>query len=616
MNKNIIIDYLNFSSAFRLIKNERGSNVKALFRPKSKKIEFLLIKILSLFRIKYSLDKISLVRPSDNIGNKIIDLTGDIVRSISEEYIYNSSSKINDCLNFNLKSWLFQTLWRQVFIIEYVKRLDINVDSIYIESQVKDDLLMKSSFYQSKLNIGYLIHYKSNSLIDDEGYCHIKKRPLVKYVGNNISMLLEFLFALFFVKFRRKKLITKIDLLVFDHSSLKLLTLDEVYDNLTLDTKVVYPDGMVGSDKDAFQIRSIEWGDFFKFYAHMATGFFRFYWAISINLNLFFKLLTRWKYLYILQSFFKKYDVKIVLSGFEAPINQVATALAADSIGMASFDCLWSIGERPNEFACTQHRMSDRYFLWGMWHHDLMNASNDKSNGHIISGYVGDYNIPLMQSEGKKFRNKQLTKFNKIITVFDSGSAEDLLPKVIYRDFLKIILRTAEEFNALVILKIKNEDRYSEFNQSIHTGRLIIHREKGSLEAALNSDVVIGIVNSGMTSVIAAHGKEVMFYDPNELVWSHWETYVNACPIARTLTDFEATLRGQLSNNISRAIPFAEHIDPYIDGKSQNRMGNYIQNVFDNLYQGKNMAIYLSDNIYKKQWGDDKVIIRKNLNIE
>ena len=253
----------------------------------------------------------------------------------------------------------------------------------------------------------------------------------------------------------------------------------------------------------------------------------------------------------------------------------------------------------------------------GKWHHDLMCASFDKSSGHIIAGYVGDNYIPLMKNEGKKFREHQLNKYNKIITVFDSGASEDgHFPKDIYIDYVKAIKLIAEEFNALVILKIKNEDRYSEFNQSIHTGRLIIHREKGSLEAALNSDVVIGIVNSGMTSVIAAHGKEVMFYDPNELVWSHWETYVNACPIARTLTDFEATLRGQLSNNISRAIPFAEHIDPYIDGKSQNRMGNYIQNVFDNLYQGKNMAIYLSDNIYKKQWGDDKVIIRKNLNIE
>jgi hypothetical protein len=43
-------------------------------------------------------------------------------------------------------------------------------------------------------------------------------------------------------------------------------------------------------------------------------------------------------------------------------------------------------------------------------------------------------------------------------------------------------------------------------------------------------------------------------------------------------------------------------------------MENYIQNIFDNLHLGKNKAMYRTDDIYKKQWGDDKVIIKDDLN--
>jgi hypothetical protein len=618
MKKNIIIDYLNVSSAIKLIKNHRGSNVTALFKPQSSVIEFFLIKIIGLFGIRYSLDKIILGRFSDYIATKIIDRTGDVVRSISKEYIYNSSSKVNDCLNYTLKNWLFNALWRQVFIIEYVRRLNIHVDAIYIATQVNNELLIKSSFYQSELNKGYVIHYKSSSLIDDKGYSHIRKHPRIKYVGKNINTLLEFLYTFLFVRLRRKKPITKIDLLVLDHySSFKWLTLDKIIDNSALNSRIVYPNGMVGSDKDAFHIRSIYWNDIFSFYAHMVTGVFKFYWAINISTNLFTDLLTRWKFVYILKSLYNKYNIRIVLSGFEAPINQVATAVASDNEEMVSFDCLWSIGERPMEFACTQHRMSDRYFLWGSWHHDLMSASNDKSSGHIIAGYIGDHHISLMKTMGKKFRDKQLNKFNKIITVFDSGSGEDIHPEVIYIDYVKAIMIIAVEFNALVVLKTKKGvERYADIIKSNNDGRLIFHHEYGSLEAALNSDVVTGVVNSGMGSVSAVHGRQVILYDPNKLVWDKWESYRHSCSIVRSLPDLQTILRSQLSNDITKVTPSPKYIDPYADGKAQYRMENYIQNVFDNLHLGKNKAMHLADNIYKMQWGEDKVIIKEDSNKE
>ena len=68
---------------------------------------------------------------------------------------------------------------------------------------------------------------------------------------------------------------------------MKWLDLEKINDNSALNSRIVYPNGMVGSDKDAFHIRSIYWNDIFSFYAHMVTGVFKFYWAINISTNLF-----------------------------------------------------------------------------------------------------------------------------------------------------------------------------------------------------------------------------------------------------------------------------------------------------------------------------------------
>ena len=616
MKRNVIIDYLNISSTIKLIKNERGSNVTALFRPQSKVLESFLIKVIGLFNIKYSLDKMLTDKLSINIANNIHRRTMLTVNEISKEYIYNSSSKANKYFNFILKNWLLHELWRQVSIIEYVVALKIHFDALYIATQVNNRLLLDSSSYSPELKNRILVHYKSSSSIDDYGYGYRRKRSKIKYIGKKISNLIEVLFNLFFVKLRIKVPINKIDLLIFSHFPYKWVNMDGIQ-NLAMNSRNVYPNGMVGNDKDAFQIKSIYWSEIFSFYAHNISGIFKFLWALNISPDLFSDLIKSWKFEYMLNSLYSNYNTKIILSNYESPISKLATALASDNQKMISLDCLWSIGERPSEFAFTQNKMSDRFFVWGTWHHDLMNASRDNSGGHIISGYIGDYLFPLMKTMGKNLVDKKLNKFNKIITVFDSGSSEEgWYPKYIYIDYLKAIMLIAEEFNCLVVLKTKKgSNRYEEIFKSNDDGRLIIESELGSLVMALNSDVVIGVGSSGPVSVASAHGKQVVLYDPNNIVWNQWSSNKNFIPLVRSLPNLKIVLKNLLKDDFTLTSPSPKYIDPYGDYKAQDRVKEYIQNVFDNLYLGKSKAIFLADDAYKKQWGNDKVIIKnKELN--
>jgi hypothetical protein len=103
-------------------------------------------------------------------------------------------------------------------------------------------------------------------------------------------------------------------------------------------------------------------------------------------------------------------------------------------------------------------------------------------------------------------------------------------------------------------------------------------------------------------------------YDPNKLVWDKWSSYENYCPKVRSLLELQTILRGILSFEITKDMPYPEYIDPYGDYMAQKRMEDYIQNVFDNLHLGKNKSMKLADDEYIKLWGDDKVIIKENSN--
>tara|TARA_B100000795_G_scaffold269989_1_gene261674 strand:+ start:8618 stop:10477 length:1860 start_codon:yes stop_codon:yes gene_type:complete len=614
MERNIIIDYLNISSAFKIIMNERSSNVTALFRSQSKLKELLLIKLIGLFRINYTLTKMTSSNFSDTLANDIFERTKHSAQSMSEEYLLNSSSQINNLLNFSLKSFLFHALWRQICILEYVKnsKIDEKFEVIYISSPINDKLLMESSYYKSIIKNLTVFHYKTSCIIDDHKYAFRRIQPKFKYFGKKISTVFEILYALFFINFKVRSSIEKIDLLIFSQFPEKWVGIDKIDKSTTLNSKIVYPDGMVGDDKNAFNIKSLNLKEFFLFYIYMLTGIAKFFWALNINSSLFYQLLINHKFAFILKSFYSKHNIRIVLSGYESPFCHVATAVASDHKEMVSFDCLWSLCDRPIELASTQQRMSDRYFLWGKWHHDLMKASNDKSGGHIIVGYVGDDLIPLMKTKAKKFRNFQLKKYNKIITVFDSGSGEDChFSEEIYIDYIKAIIHTAKKFNALVVLKTKKGDhRYVDIIKSNDDG-LLIHYEKGSLIAALGSDIVIGVASSSPGSISATHGAKTILYDPNNQVWNKWESYENSCEITRSIKDLKKMLLEYLSYDDSKETSSPKFIDPFADGKAQQRMENYIHIVFHNLHLGKNEALYLADDNFKKAWGDDKVILNK-----
>ncbi|SVE45364.1 uncharacterized protein METZ01_LOCUS498218, partial [marine metagenome] len=94
MRKHIVIDYINLITVLHLVQRNRGSNVTALFRPTSKILEGLLIKVLNIFDIKYQLDRMEFGNLTDNPYKDIIVETNSMVDKLVLLYESGIPSKI------------------------------------------------------------------------------------------------------------------------------------------------------------------------------------------------------------------------------------------------------------------------------------------------------------------------------------------------------------------------------------------------------------------------------------------------------------------------------------------------------------------------------------------
>jgi len=622
MQKKIIIDYLNFTTAFYLIKNERNSIVIAIFKSESRLMEFILVRLLNIFVISYSLEKMNMAKLSINPTSGIYKSTGKLAIMLANQYCQSSStSKVNHLFNHIIKSWFFSNLWRTVSVVEYVSIYYKDVDAIYVSTSLNNNLLKKHSAGHFGSSLHSTIHYYSAfGLINDENYSYRRIKPKFRLLGERISQLIKLLYKIFYISIRSKISKEKFEVLLFshDHDERVWLGINKIPDYLNLNCRISYPNQIVGKGHNKFKIKSITWPKIIQYYGHTLLGLSKFSWSFNVSWSLCINLLNAWQCIFILENLYHDYGVKMVLSGgYESIMSQVAVALASDNHEMISFETTASLGEYPTEFVGSWHKFSDRFFLWGSWHHDLSRASKDKSSGYIIAGYIFDNNISKMKEKADFFKSDVSKKYNKIITIFDTSIDNDhaYAGDIIFR-YIDTVVKIAEEFNALVVLKTKkNHSGYSNLMKSNDGGQLLIHYEKGSLVSALVSDVVVGLGSSTPAVLSAVYSRKVVLFEPTKIVWSQWGMDNHDNPMVTSLTDLQIVIRELLlSDNKDKKTLCSNRFDPYADGKSQYRIAKYIECVFENLYRGKIEALIQADTQYKVRWGEDKVFLSEELN--
>jgi len=217
-----------------------------------------------------------------------------------------------------------------------------------------------------------------------------------------------------------------------------------------------------------------------------------------------------------------------------------------------------------------------------------------------------------MRIKGGALRNKYSGLFEKFITVYDAPATKDsVYSNTTITEYIKAVMSIANEFNALVILKVKRMSAlHTDLLKLYGYNRLVIDCEHGSISSAMISDAVVGLSNSTPASIAAVHGRNVITYNPSNNVWSRWESLHHPYLMVGELSDLKMALSKLLLNGKSQSTFSTISIDPYGDGKAQYRIARYMQDIFKHLSFGKKFSLHHADNEYRRLWGNDKVLTR------
>ncbi len=613
INKVTIIDFLNIKSMYYILVNERKSNIVIMFHSQSKIIEFILKKVITIFSISVVFEKLDFGNIDSSVFNKVFKSTSDIVNQNTDINKFPNKTKIDKYFRYEFKSLLFRSLWRPISILVYTRKMYYNkVENIYLSLPyhiyINDEVV--NIIKKDDINIHC---YRSSCNINDNGYVFQFRKTKLSLLGVHLEAIIVSLKHLLFISIRKNIKSKSFDIILFSHykereagfqNGSKFLEMSK-YNHCIVRGDVIG----TYSNENKFRIRSLYYGNIFLYIAHYFAGIFNFFWVLKNYPLLFIGLMNSWIDMYLLDKLFNEAKPKIVCSNYETYLSQVALALASDSKEISSFAAIWSLGYRPTDIIITNHKFVDRLFIWGDWHYELFSESNDHSSGYIVTGYIGDIFLTNMLKKAKVIEEQFRVKYSNIISVYDTTVADDLFfNNKFANSILEIVLNVAIDTNSVVVVKTKHgANVYSDLEKK-YKNRLIFDYDKASLVPAFSADIVIGVQNSTLVSMASAYGKSSIFL-VDDFLWERWYRYSPHNYITE-LHDLDHALRDTLSNP-ERKITDFEFVDPFCDGKAQERMSEYIDEVILNFSGEKKHALACADEKYMSHWGENTVIKSK-----
>jgi len=333
-------------------------------------------------------------------------------------------------------------------------------------------------------------------------------------------------------------------------------------------------------------------------------------------------------------SFFKQYNVKVWLTWYKHSNLHMAVA---DAISECSgISAIWQMAfEGLPSNACEIN--ADIVFSHSAFSQKIDKQLGSKYTNNIIIGYPKDYAGQKLKKEAAQLRNKLLARgVKKIVFSIDENSSDDsrwhtghelqrenysfILEKVLETPWLGVIFKPKVAKNLRRRLGPVNEL----LDEVIKSGRCILLEESGRhatisppLLAGLASDVCIhGHLSAGTAALECAlegtptllidregcHESKLYELPKDKVIFKNWEEAINVL-MEHLQTPNGIPGFGDWSSII-------DELDPFRDGKSAQRMGNYLNWLIQGFEKGMDKEVIMSDAAerYGKEWGYDKVI--------
>jgi hypothetical protein len=298
--------------------------------------------------------------------------------------------------------------------------------------------------------------------------------------------------------------------------------------------------------------------------------------------------------------------------------------LASQKNGVVRFGVHWSCYMNPHHSTVRCHEV---IFVWGNHNLKIILDSHSTSKIILISGCF------LTESSFKKehLKGQEVIQAMKkkgvcyTLTLFDNS-----LP---VPNFYHFFLQWLIEDPALGLLikskgkawkNFKNNDTKKLIQKAINTGRIsVMDKDASPTDAALLTDFSVGVTGISAIAVAALQGARVLYLDFERLDQSILKSYTlfhslgpKRCVFYDPQSMKEA-LKEYFNNRESNpclgdASPILDQLDPFRDGKSGQRIGEFVTWYMESLDQNlnKNEALKIATNKYAEKWGNDKVAKR------
>ncbi len=344
---------------------------------------------------------------------------------------------------------------------------------------------------------------------------------------------------------------------------------------------------------------------------HVKSKFLKEQWKI---LSLLFIQLPYW------EDFFQSNNIKIKF-GYHAifSIQDLAAKISGAVIVCYHYS-------HQSDMAIWHQEICDVFFIWGKQYENLLNKKYSLTKYLVQTGYIFDYTFNNFKNKAlalrKIFNNNNVSY---IIGIFDENIG--YFGKSQMKAYRAVLEYVKNHFEVGIIIKPKKEFAEAYLRSSPETSQLIsilevqgrlkiLDSRKYPSEAGQSCDIVIGVVpdsTAGLECALA--GVPMVVYDIYSMqshpYYSWGYNKVIFDDINHLLSSIEANKgRPGSIKGFADWSPILDAVDPFRDGRANQRIGFYIKTIICKLEEGlsKDDSIKIANSVYMKEYGSDKVI--------
>tara|TARA_B100001964_G_scaffold29407_1_gene30015 strand:+ start:1096 stop:3105 length:2010 start_codon:yes stop_codon:yes gene_type:complete len=325
-------------------------------------------------------------------------------------------------------------------------------------------------------------------------------------------------------------------------------------------------------------------------------------------------------------KFYRSLNIKIVLDIGVQTTEAITQSMALDFVDGIRVGIQRSTMTLNKCLPFLRYNANHLFFIWGE------EANNHRGNSKIIqnsivSGFPFDraFHGDSKELEIQNVQNNESVKL--VIALFDNTYTKDLyfsenMMNTFYHAFLEWLI---EDYEIAIIIKEKKPTYFNQLTgvhglalKAKQTGRLIrLENAIGRFpsDASSRAEIAVGIgISSAVTEAVITGCRGIHcdlpgYHSHSFYTWGYEKVIFD--DISRLIMALKRYKRNPGNEQeLGDWSSYIDKLDPFRDGRGGERIGTYMRWLLEGFGEGndRDNAIRYANDLYARQWGEDKVI--------